>query len=205
MSSVDSSVEIESKFELTAEEFERLRTTGRVMGCDRQLNVYYDLDNKLADAAITLRVRFRRNAPPRLTLKIPMEKDGARRSALEIEAEYGRRLPRRQFVVDSELPGEFAAALGARGIEEVRRLGWMRTTRWLVDLSDGVEVELDRVDLPGGRVFFEVEVEEPEEQEHRKAVDVIRQRAAGAVPSRVSKFERFVALNRPTTAGDSSI
>jgi hypothetical protein len=62
-----------------------------------------------------------------------------------------------------------------------------------VALSEGLEIELDRVDLPGGRVFFEAEVEESESEKRQRAVEEIQLRVSDVKPSTISKFERFVA------------
>src|SRR5689334_13004008 len=65
-------LEVESKFELSAEGFERLKNRGAIGRCEDQLNVYYDAQWTLADHAATLRIRFHRGSDPLLTLKIPV-------------------------------------------------------------------------------------------------------------------------------------
>lgn len=187
----DIGIEVESKFELSRDDFERLRASGTLVRRKEQLNVYYDDEGILSEAAITFRVRFTLGDSPRLTLKIPQGCEGGARRAVEIESDYVNKFPVRRFRVVSDLPSEFAAALGDLGVSGVHRLGWMRTTRWVIALTEDVEVELDRVDLPNGEVFFEAEVEEPESARRERAVREILCRAVNAVPSQISKFERF--------------
>lgn len=193
MKRVENSVEVESKFELSEADFRHLLDSGRLVKRKEQLNVYYDADGKLSEAAVTFRVRFTRGRPPRVTLKIPTSQDRDKRTALEVEADYESRLPLRCFNVQSDLPREFSSPLEDLGVLTVRRVGWMRTTRWVVALEDDLQVELDRVALPNGRVFFEAEVEESEDERHSRAIGEIRRRVSQAIPSRSSKFERFAS------------
>ena len=196
MKAPQSGLEVESKFELSEEDFHRLRDDGEVVECQEQLNVYYDAEGQLANSAITFRVRVIPGGTPRMTLKIPMECRGGTRHAIEIEAECARWIPSRFLSVNADLPHELSAPLCERGIHSVQRLGSMRTTRWVVALADDLEIELDRVDLPGGRVFFEAEVEEAEAEKRQRTVEQLRLRVSAAKPSSVSKFERFVSSLR---------
>lgn len=197
-------IEVESKFELTEDDFDQLRNSGRVIRCNEQLNVYYDAGGRLASAAITLRVRLTKGIAPRMTLKIPEGLSQEKRRSVEIEADFRSRIPMRLLAVPSDLPQEFASPLSELGINAVERLGWMRTTRWLVAFGDEVEVELDRVDLPGGTVFYEAEVEEAESGKHSRAVAEVRKRASNASPSCVSKFERFARVLRSRSQNGGS-
>src|SRR6266576_5252512 len=77
--------EIETKFELDERGFRRLKSSGRVEKCTRQLNVYFDANWVLANKAVTFRIRFTLDAAPQATLKLPVRQDGATRTMKEIE------------------------------------------------------------------------------------------------------------------------
>lgn len=197
MSGKDSQVEIESKVELSEQDYEHLLARGIVHRCIHQLNVYYDSDDRLSREAITLRVRYSLQEKPRLTLKIPTARDEEQRQALEIEADYGNWLPSRVVRVEGELPSAFHSFLLARGINSLRRVGWMRTVRQEVQLPTGGKVELDRVSLPGGAMFFEAEIEDAQADGHRRTVQALIDMIGVIKPSMRSKYERFLQASRP--------
>ena len=195
--------EIESKFELDASDFERLRAAGRVRGCADQLNVYYDCDGILKRSSTTLRIRVVPGSPSVLTLKVPKSFTGAKRTALEIEHEVEIRKPPSGMRVDCDLPPDVRGVLADLGISRVVRVGWMRNSRWSVELHEGCAIDLDRVSLPDGSTFFEAEVETADVEAHEYAVDIIRDMAVSARPSTMSKFERFCSALRGRVGVDA--
>jgi uncharacterized protein YjbK len=195
--------EIESKFELSADDFERLRAAGRVRGCKDQLNVYYDHDHVLERSATTLRIRFIPATTPVLTLKVPKSFAGAKRTASEIEHEVEVWKAPSELEVGRELPSDVCGVLADLGVSHVNRIGWMRNKRWSIELRDGCAIDLDCVSLPDGTTFFEAEVETDDMDAHGFAVDVIRDVAASARPSTQSKFERFCTALRARLAGNT--
>ena len=80
----------------------------------------------------------------------------------------------------------------ASGIKRLRRLGWMRNLRLVIDLDSGWPIELDRTILPGGEVSYEVEIESPHERIHTDCVEAVRALAPSAEFSRIGKFSRFL-------------
>src|SRR6185437_4110408 len=78
-------LEVETKFEISSGDFDRLQTIGNVRRCERQLNVYYDAHWKLADSACTLRIRLANYSSPILALKVPVSKAGEQRVMREFE------------------------------------------------------------------------------------------------------------------------
>jgi uncharacterized protein YjbK len=183
--------EVETKLELTGEAFQKLLSACRLLKQVEQLNVYYDFEDRLADHAATLRVRYQRCSTPRMTLKIPIESTGGRRTAVEIEEEATRSIPARCMSVSRDLAPSFTEVLLDFGISKVERLGAMRNRRITARLPRGSEIELDRVELPDGSLFFEVEVENDDPAAHDRAMAEISDLITYSF-SEVSKFQRFL-------------
>ena len=80
----------------------------------------------------------------------------------------------------------------ALGITRVRRLGWMRNRRTVIELGSLGTVELDRTLLPNGRIHHEVEIEHPADEQHQALVGAVRALAPSAEFSRTGKFSRFM-------------
>lgn len=187
--------ELESKIEVNQLDFERLLSYGKVCKSTDQLNVYYDCNGSLSNQAATFRVRFIPKGKPVMTLKIPVSTTNGTRKSLEVERElsaYADGSRPLEWQVDKDLPTEFASHLQNIGIAKLNRIGWMRNRRWILQLADNVSVELDRVTLPDGNVFFEVEIESAYTEVHRQAIDLIHGLTTSARPSHLSKYERFM-------------
>jgi uncharacterized protein YjbK len=196
-------IERETKLVLSLEDYERLRARGRTLECRDQLNVYLHDPLRLKEELGYFRVRFESGRVPVATLKIPVGWRGEMREMVEVEAplsELGPALypwPHRWVSVGAGVPGEFKEHLQALGIRRLRRLGWMRNHRLVLDLEGTGTVELDRTRLPNGTVHYEVEVETPREDLHLALVERVRSIVPSAAFSRIGKFSRFLsALTR---------
>jgi hypothetical protein len=191
-------LERETKLTLSAEDYHRVREVGRILECRDQLNIYLHDPDRLHESVGYFRVRFESGRSPVATLKIQVGWRGAMREMIEVERpleEMGPALypwPRRWVVVDSGVPEGFMEHLQALGITRLRRLGWMRNLRCVLDLGSVAPVELDRTVLPGGTVLHEVEIESTHEEAHALLVDRIRELAPSATISPVGKFARFL-------------
>lgn len=199
-----SSIERESKLELSREEFELLKRSGTPVRCIPQLNVYYGDVGRRAGKGAALRIRHVPGAPAIVTVKTPITREDGYRATREYEAPFPtppsrpRNTRPRSLDVATDLPEEHAECLRAKGIERLRRLGWMRNERWVVRIG-GADIELDRTTLPTGRVVYEAEFEHEDPAAHRAVVARIRELAPGARPSNTSKSERFFRAIRETT------
>jgi hypothetical protein len=207
-------LEVETKFELTPDGFERLKSVGSISRCEEQLNVYYDAQWKLADRSSTLRIRFYDASPPVLTLKIPVTENGDQRVMREYEialvphhSSLGRSCRPPSIDVEHELPREFGEWLLVLGVKQVQRMGWVRNTRIVLNVDSVGQLELDRLELPDGTVIHEVEIESPDDWVHERLSRFVCRYAPDAKPSRISKFQRFraaVTSLREATHADPS-
>jgi hypothetical protein len=194
-----SPLERETKLVLNPEDFQRLRAAGTLLEERDQLNVYLHDPNRLSEGLGYVRVRFEEGREAVATLKIPSGWRGDMREMVEVErplSELGPAFsprPRRWVVVDADVPEGFLDHLGNLGIRRLRRLGWMRNHRSVVELPGLGTIELDRTTLPGGAVHFEVEVENPVVAVHEALVAEVKVLAPSARASRVGKFSRFLA------------
>jgi uncharacterized protein YjbK len=191
-------LEVETKFELTAAGFERLKSAGSVSRCEEQLNVYYDAEWRLADISSTLRIRFFDASAPILTLKIPVAENGDQRVMREFEValrphelRLGRSCHPPRIDVEHELPQEFGEWLLVLGVKQVERMGWVRNTRVVLNVQSVGQLELDRLELPDGTVIYEAEIESRDDCVHERLARFVCRYAPDAKPSRVSKFQRF--------------
>ena len=194
-----SPIERETKLVLSDEDYSRIREGGRVLECRDQLNIYLHDPLRLRDEIGYFRVRFESGRDPVATLKIPIGWKGEMREMVEFErplSEMGPSLfprPLRWVRVDTGLPEGFSEQFRVLGIHRLRRLGWMRNSRCIIQLGALGTVELDRTVLPGGEVHYEVEVEELAEERHRALVEGVRALAPAASFSRIGKFSRFMS------------
>lgn len=193
-------LETESKFELTAADFERLLTLGQVSSSADQLNVYYDAEWKLADSASTLRIRFGASVDPVLTLKVPVAQNGPKRVMREFEIRLARENATSArshhpatINVERDLPSELQNYLVHLGVNRLVRMGWVRNSRTVLEISGLGSLELDRLRLPDGTTYYEVEIESNSDRVHESLVRWIRTYAPEAKPSLISKFQRFRA------------
>lgn len=199
---VSVSKEVETKFELDAAAFERLKSAALITNVTEQLNVYYDCAWELAEHAGTFRVRFALGTRPVVTLKLPVSTIGRRRVMCELETTPdrcfgGRHLPSGSIRVNAQLPEAFEDALTAIGISELSRVGWVRNQRWSLEV-DGDTLELDRLKLPNGQIIYEAEIDTPNTAAHLRLADWIKYWAPTAKPSEISKFQRFrIASSAP--------
>ena len=69
----------------------------------------------------------------------------------------------------------------------------MRNLRCVVEWEGVGSVELDRITLPDGSFHYEVEIEDPREEEHRALVKKVKSLAPSARFSGVGKFSRFMS------------
>lgn len=191
-------IEKETKLTVSPEDYDLIRGRGRVLECRKQFNVYLHDPSRLHQGLGYFRVRYETGKDPVATLKIPVGWEGAVRRMVEIERplrELGPGLfprPRRRIQVRDDIPGELGQHFLALGITSLRRLGWMRNLRCVVDVGEGV-VELDQTRLPDGSVHFEVEIETPDDALQAALAATIREWAPSAVESQVGKFSRFLA------------
>lgn len=198
-------LEVETKLALTRDDYERLVSACTVKRVVDQLNVYYDVGGVLADKAITLRVRYCGGRTPVITMKLPHAYNGEAREMLEIEEPCeGDRLGR-SISVRSDLSHRFWAPLQELGIDALCRVGWLRTLRLIVDLPGGAEVELDKVALPDGSLYYEAEIESPDLATHVRVAKTLRALATHSQLSTLSKFERFTEAVRRHEAARSRI
>lgn len=194
-----SNIERETKLVISVEDYRRFLEAGRVVECTDQLNVYLHDPNRLGLKMGHFRVRFETNREPMATLKIPIGWKGEMREMIEVErplSEMGPALfprPRRWVPIEANVPEGFVEHFQSLGISHLRRLGWMRNRRCLIELGSQGRVELDRTSLPGGKLHFEVEIENPSEEEHVALVAEVRAMAPSATFTRIGKFSRFIA------------
>lgn len=191
-------LEVETKFELTANGFECLKAIGRVCRREDQLNVYYDAEWKLANNSATLRIRFHDRSNPVLTLKIPICRSGAQRVMRELEIALSRQGPmllRSQHPtsidVERDLPKELGQYLLCIGVHHVQRVGWVRNTRLVLEISDVGYIELDRLELPDGSVVHEAEIETESAWAQERLAQIVCRHVPDAKPSTANKFQRF--------------
>jgi hypothetical protein len=193
-----SPIERETKLTVSAEDYARIRQAGRLIERTDQLNVYLQDPARLHEQLGYFRVRFETNRPPVATLKIPVGWKGEVREMVEVErllSEMGPALfprPRRWVPVDPNVPEGFMEHFQAQGITMLRRLGWMRNHRCVLELPPAGTIELDRTTLPDGATLFEVEIENPSEERHDGLVRKVREIAPGASFNPVGKFSRFL-------------
>lgn len=191
-------LEVETKFEVSASDFERLKSIGRVCRREDQLNVYYDAEWKLADSAATLRIRFHDGSEPVLTLKTPASVSGAQRVMREFEIILARpdsmlfrSLHPISIDVEKDLPNELGECLLYLGVNRVQRVGWVRNTRLLLEIGEVGAIELDRLELPDGTIVYEVEIETDDEWAQEHLAQILYRHVPDAKPSSVNKFQRF--------------
>ncbi|MFH1763587.1 MAG: CYTH domain-containing protein [Gemmatimonadota bacterium] len=194
-----SPIERETKLVLSPEDYRRILEGGRVLECTDQLNIYLHDPDRLDEEVGYFRVRLESGRAPVATLKVPIGWKGEMREMVEVErplSELGPALfprPRRWVMVDTGVPEGFTEHFRALGIKRLRRLGWMRNHRTVIELGELGRVELDRTVLPDGRVHHEVEIENPSEKAHQALVERVRTLAPAARFTRVGKFARFLA------------
>jgi hypothetical protein len=191
-------IEREAKLTLSQGDYQRLMARGRVLERREQLNVYLHDPDRVHEGLGYFRVRYESGREPVATLKILKGWKGDVREMVEIERplkELGPGLfpwPRRYVRVDSNLPGELGRHFLAMGIQYLRRLGWMRNLRCVVEVEGEGWVEVDRTELPGGRIQHEVEIETQDEALLRRLMVWVMETAPSAEVSTVGKFSRFL-------------
>jgi uncharacterized protein YjbK len=201
-------LEVETKFELTADGFRELQAIGRICGKQDQLNVYYDADWKLAESSATLRIRFSCSSEPVLTLKVPVSRSGAVRVMQEFEiglVSHRSTLCRSKrptaIDVERELPSELGDSLMCLGVYHVRRVGWVRNTRLAIEVSEVGRIELDRLELPDGSIVHEAEIETNSDWAQQRLAELVCNHAPEAKPSTINKFQRFRQAAMHAAAG----
>jgi len=193
-------LEIETKLQISSKDFARVLEEGDIVDRVEQLNVYFDQQQELSQSASTFRIRlYGAGKAPVMTLKIPVARkgfgQGEPRRALEIEQtiEPAERCARpREVDVQRDLPTEFSEVLLDLGVRHLERLGTMRTWRHIVKFSDGLTIEADRVRLPSGDQFYEIEFESDDASLHDQVKAKIQSLVSSSYPSGCSKYERFI-------------
>jgi inorganic triphosphatase YgiF len=192
-------IEVEAKLELQRDAYIELLQIGSIKQEIEQLNVYYDSEWILAGHGATFRVRFARGALPVCTLKIPISVDN---SGLRVSREIEEPLqaattrpaasiaPARSFPVQS-LSARYRDALGSVNVDRLRRVGWVRNRRTVIEIRGLGEVEVDQLRLPNGITFFEAEIEHADRAVIGALSQFLRQRWPSVRPSSMGKFERF--------------
>ena len=195
-------IEREAKLTLSPGDYQLLERGLAVLESRDQLNVYLHDPDRLEEDLGYLRVRYEAGREAIVTLKIPVGWDGEVREMVEVERPLkglGPGLypwPRREVRVESNLPEEMCRHFLAQGISRLRRLGWMRNLRRVLDVDGLGTVELDRTQLPGGAIHYEVEIEQQDEDLLNRLVARIREMAPSAESSRVGKFSLFLEAAR---------
>ena len=184
--------EIETKIELSEQSFRHILSHSSVLETIEQLNVYYDCNDAVAARSGSLRIRYVKGMAPVMTLKLPVDRAGGKRTSSEIEAPITQRFPPR-VLRHSQMPSAIAAAVAQLCTRSPRRLGAMRNTRTVVRLPGGDIVEMDELTLPGGVVFYEVEIEHASDSVHDSAVASIQALTEDWKWSARGKFQRFRA------------
>lgn len=191
-------LERETKLTVSPQDYQTILDRGRLLERRDQLNVYLHDPERLEEGAGYFRVRYEEGREPVATLKIPWGWQGDTREMVEVEGplrEMGPALnprPRRWVPVDQVAAVGFREPFRALGITRLRRLGWMRNLRCVVELPAGGVVELDRTVLPSGQVLHEVEIESASHETHTIMVERIREMAPSAKITRTGKFDRFL-------------
>jgi uncharacterized protein YjbK len=201
------SYEEETKLRLEKEDFEHLLEAGEVIDANDHLNIYFDDSEELSSSSATFRIRFYSSRAPVMTLKVPQDTGSDARTCLEVEVtlQNGNSWPK-VFDVDGDLPDQFSRPLQSLGVDRLHRLGYMRTFRAHVKIAEGIQIELDRVSLPNGEVFFEAEFESDDREQHQRAKELICSLAESARESRLSKYQRFSrAINDYSKNGSLSV
>jgi uncharacterized protein YjbK len=194
-----SPIEKETKLVLSAQDYGRIREGGRVVEATDQLNIYFHDPLRLRDELGYFRVRFESGRTPVATIKIPVRWRGEIREMVEIErplSELGPDLfprPRRWVTVDPNVAEGFMEHFQGLGISRLRRLGWMRNQRCVIEFGALGTVELDRAVLPDHEVLYEVEIENPSDEKHLALVARVQSLAPSARHTRVGKFSRFMS------------
>jgi uncharacterized protein YjbK len=188
--------ERETKLQLNRDDFNDLLQEGEIVERTDQLNIYFDSDHELSQAAATFRIRlYSPSANPAMTLKLPVQNGSSIRTCMEVETTLDEGDPKVRFKeidVAQQLPQRFSVHLKRLGVQRLQRLGCMRTDRHLVRIGKDLIVEMDRVRLPDGKNFFEIEFESDDLSEHERALRLIRSKTTSASQSRLSKYERCV-------------
>jgi len=202
--------EVESKWTISRHDYDQLIGQCSLVKRVEQLNVYFDERWTLADAGATCRIRFSRNESPTFTLKVPVSWDstGTRRS-IEIESPARAAFTHFSLFLTTfdfeDFAPEVRRALQPLRISKLRRVGRMRNVRQVLLLPSGRSFELDSFTLPGGERGYEVEIEEDDDLVRAAIVSEICEIIPSALPSRVSKFQRFTeAARRRRESSDST-
>lgn len=197
-------LETEVKFELTQQEWsalcfgQHIRDHEKILASSAILeNVYYDQDGLLAAAGITLRARRKVSRGYwKLELKVPVSNEEGVRAMREITDDFPMiASPAAEVFV---LPPHFQASLPAdlQHITQVQRLGELRVGRYVQQHEEGFTFDIDRLTLPNGTLFHEVEIELADPDLRAQAIAKLRSIVPDCRPSTLSKFTRFLAARQ---------
>lgn len=129
----------------------------------RQINTYFDTRDRrlLRDRALSVRVRDE-NGRLELTAKDRKRRTEGLQSARErtepLSPEDWRRVHRGEARL-TDLPYPLCQALAVEVGASLHPVGSMANTREVYPLSGGYLLELDRTELPGGAIDYEIEIE----------------------------------------------
>jgi hypothetical protein len=202
--------ETETKFELSRDSFDRLKGFAQVERTICQRNVYYDQRHRLSAIAATCRFRFSDGDTPVFTVKLPVTRarDSGTRVMDELNIPVPSAVPDRlpiEIDVERALPPVAAEALLAVGVNLLRCMGEARNWRTIA-MVDGIgELELDCLELPGGHVVYEAEIESDDRSVHEALSRWILERAPEARHSAISKAERVRLALQQVSSNSSSV
>jgi hypothetical protein len=197
--------EVETKFELEEDGFQRLFLAARVEKTVHQRNVYYDQGGRLARLAATCRLRLSDGEDATFTIKFPVSWHGGQRTANEFEVVISqataRSLPKR-LDVNSDLPPRLAQPLLSLGVTELCCWGESENWRTSAFVEGRGRVELDRLALPDGETVYEAEIETPDQRTHEELSNWIWGLVPSARHSTISKSQRLLAAIRSLSQGE---
>ncbi len=176
---------------------------------ERQTNVYFDTRRStlLASRALMVRVRLSEpldGTPDAASIELTAKDRAQTSGGLTCSRERTEPLTAsawaevhqaRRALTDLELP--LAAALRAEAGDALHPIGSLVNERRTYDLGEGYRLELDRTELPGGHVDYELEVElraphHTAEEALRRVQALLARHGVEPGPPTTPKFARFL-------------
>lgn len=153
-----------------------------------QENHYFDTpDGSLTAGTAVLRLRVE-GARKTLTFKIGQKVEGGYFEALEFECPVVSDRP--EAWEDTDPIRQFRRHFGAAPVEKI---GVSRNLRRVFALNNGDRAELDRTELPGGRIDYELEVETEDPETVTGLVSALLEQASIPLEWQTqTKFARFL-------------
>ncbi len=168
-----------------------------------QTNHYFvDPEGLLQAQRVMVRVRESRHLHPEgpttveLTVKRRLASEDGYFVADERECALDPDLWRRVLLGERDLSAIGAAPLAPLSLSVLIRHGTMRNVRHVIPLGP-YTLEVDRTELPGGRIDAEVEVETHDPEGARRQVTILAERAGVSLVSQtLGKYARFIEASR---------